>query len=196
MMKQTLLPLALTALLTSACGPTLVRSDLELRHEPSFHTLTDHAVIEPGPGGQADLDLMLARNKARYGDRLVIAAPPEVVADLRARYALTGIRVIAAPGGDRGSDGAYRATFSRLIVTPPTCGDWSDGDAESADNKPSSHWGCAQASNLARMVADPHDLIAGRDDQAAYNTDADMLAIRAYRQHAIAPVSVAGTVDE
>lgn len=195
-MKKTLLSLTLTVSLLAGCGPTLVRSDLELRHEPTFHTVTDHVWIEPGVAGQADLDLLLARNGARYGDRLVISAPPETVRALQDRYAMTGIRVIAAPDDDWSRNGQYRATFTRLVVTPPNCGDWSDGDTESADNKPSSHWGCAQTSNLARMVADPNDLIAGRSDETAYNTDADIVAVRAYRQHALPAVTVTGTVED
>ncbi len=185
-MRSLSLILVVAGLMT-ACGPTQIRSDLELRSEPVFDTVTDRAMIEPGLAGDTALDLLLARNGARYGDRLIVTAPPETREDLRRRLAGTGIRVLAAPEETAAQGGAYSATFVRLVVTPPNCGDWSD-DAD-FDNKPDAHWGCSQVSNLARMVADPNDLLAGREADAPYNTQADMLAIRAYRQHTIKWVS-------
>ncbi|MDW3205284.1 MAG: CpaD family pilus assembly lipoprotein [Alphaproteobacteria bacterium] len=173
----------LVAGLLTACGPTQTRSDVELRREPIFDTITDSAEIAPGLAGDTALDLLLARNDARYGDRLVVTAPAETRESLRRRLAATGVRVLPAPEGETGPNKPYRATFVRLIVTPPSCGDWSD-EAD-FDNKPDAHWGCSQTSNLARMVADPNDLLAGRETIGPQGTAADILAIRAYRQRTI-----------
>lgn len=181
-MKTVTVTLALAGFL-SACGPTQIRSDVELRREPVFDTVTDTQEIAPGLAGDTALDLLLARNGARYGDRLIVTASPDIRDGLRRRLTGTGIRVLPAPEGTVAQGAPYTATFVRLVVTPPSCGDWSD-DAD-YDNKPGAHWGCSQVSNLARMVADPNDLLAGREATAPHNTEADTLAIRAYRQHTI-----------
>jgi pilus assembly protein CpaD len=68
----------------------------------------------------------------------------------------------------------------RREVVPPACPDWSDAPAR-VTNLPSSNFGCATASNLGLMVADPRDLVSGRVPGAA---DAAVAArsVQAYRQ--------------
>lgn len=179
------LSLALVLLLLVACGSGHTRSAAELEKDYAFDVVTDRAAIPAGPDGRVALDLFLARNGARYGDRLVVDADAETRADLRRRYAIAGIRVLAAPGVVPHPSGAFQAVFSRLIVTPPACGDWSEGTGEDFDNQPHPNFGCAQKANLARMVADPHDLIAGRDPEGPYDSRADAYAVRAYRTHGV-----------
>lgn len=176
------------------CTQSQVRGKAERPvQEIAFDAVTDTAVVAPGEAGLTALDVFLARNGARYGDRLVAAAPPEVLETLRLRYAAMGVRVLRAPGARNSpAAGPFRVTFSRLTVTPPPCGDWSDADAYDGDNQPAPNWGCADRSNLARMVADPHDLLAGREARGGYDTAADAAAIRAYRAGLIDMVTVEG----
>ncbi len=49
-----------------------------------------------------------------------------------------------------------------VSVTPP-CPDWSRPVAYDPQNLPSSNLGCATANNLAEMVADPRNLVAGNE---------------------------------
>lgn len=174
------------ALMLVACAPGPIAHPPELRRQTTFDSVTDSAVIARDQAGWIALDLLLARNGARHGDRLVVDADRETVAGLRNRYAVTGVRVLQAPGVPPvPADQPYRATFARLVVTSPACGDWSRDPEDGHDNQPDPNFGCSQDANLARMVADPHDLIAGREPDDGYQTDADTFAVRAYRQHNI-----------
>ena len=47
-------------------------------------------------------------------------------------------------------------------ITLPNCPDWSKPIGTDSSNTTSSNLGCANQSNLARMVADPRDLVRGR----------------------------------
>ena len=67
------------------------------------------------------------------------------------------------------------------IATPPACPDWSkppiDYSAQVASN-----FGCATATNLANMVADPNDLLHGNPSDRASGVMAGG-AVQAYRDH-------------
>lgn len=188
---------AILAMMLSALG-ACTQSQIRAKHDDpardyAFDTISATTAVAAGPAGLTALDVFLARNGAVHGDRLVVAAPAEVLDRLRARYASAGIRVLPAPDARTISvDGPYRVTHSRLVVTPPACGDWSDAAAHRDDNQPAPNWGCATRSNLARMVADPHDLRAGRSGLGGIDTAADASAIRAYRAGLIEVVTVEG----
>lgn len=185
---------AAIVLALSACTQAQIRGAADrASHDMAFDTITATDTIPPGPAGLTALDLFLARNGATYGDRLVIAAPAATLDRLAQRYAALGVRVLSAPDApDRPDGGPFQVTFSRLVVTPPACSDWSDAQAYDNDNQPAPNWGCATASNLARMVADPHDLQAGRAGPVGIETAADTVAINAYRAGRIEVVTVQG----
>jgi pilus assembly protein CpaD len=50
----------------------------------------------------------------------------------------------------------------RYVVTPPDCPNWSKSPAGDHSNTLPSNFGCADATNLGLMVADPRDLVVGR----------------------------------
>ncbi|NQU56198.1 MAG: hypothetical protein HQ513_03110 [Rhodospirillales bacterium] len=58
---------------------------------------------------------------------------------------------------------AVDLVIRRYVVTLPGCPDWS-GDRFTYNNVPTSNWGCASATNLGLMVAEPGDLVRGRDE--------------------------------
>ncbi|MDH3660097.1 MAG: CpaD family pilus assembly lipoprotein [Alphaproteobacteria bacterium] len=53
--------------------------------------------------------------------------------------------------------------LERYLVTPPACPDWSRRSGIDYANKPHTNFGCATATNLGLMIADPRDLVRGRD---------------------------------
>jgi pilus assembly protein CpaD len=196
MMIRALLVLGFCLALVS-CGHSQPVGLEEARHAPEFDTITESVTVSPDEAGMAKLDVLLARHGARYGDRLVVAADTATRDTVRARYVLSGIRVLPAPGDALEPGAPIRATFVRLLVTPPACGDWSDGPKTLGDNRVASDWGCANEANLARMVADPNDLIAGRAPSPAYNAQADAVAVRAYRAKTIEwELAPSGTTGE
>ncbi|MBL6933239.1 MAG: hypothetical protein ISR45_09845 [Rhodospirillales bacterium] len=58
---------------------------------------------------------------------------------------------------------AVNLIIRRYVVTLPGCPDWS-GERTTYNNVPTSNWGCATETNLGLMVAEPGDLIRGRDE--------------------------------
>jgi|SRR5690348_4298042 len=51
----------------------------------------------------------------------------------------------------------------RYVATPPDCPNWSKPPAGDHSNAMPSNFGCADATNLSLMIADPRDLLIGRN---------------------------------
>lgn len=52
--------------------------------------------------------------------------------------------------------------IERYVVTPPDCPNWSKSPTGDHSNAMPSNFGCADATNLSYMIADPRDLVSGR----------------------------------
>ena len=53
--------------------------------------------------------------------------------------------------------------LERYLVTPPPCPDWSRRSGRDYSNQPHSNFGCATETNLGLMIANPRDLVRGRE---------------------------------
>jgi pilus assembly protein CpaD len=77
-------------------------------------------------------------------------------------------------------DGMVRVVVSRTRASVPGCPNWSKPSNPNYNNEHMSNYGCAVNANLAAMVANPADLVSGRD-----NTGTDPMtgtrAIQSYR---------------
>ncbi|MFQ5617804.1 MAG: CpaD family pilus assembly lipoprotein [Rhodospirillales bacterium] len=131
-------------------------------------------------GQRQSLDAFLARLEAGYGDRFYVVAgrgrkgePKQAAARLgeRRRQAvmafleLRRLRVLPLRiefGIDAPVRGGVKVIVRRYVVTLPECPDWSGRPEITYNNTPSSNFGCATATNLGLMVADPGDIVAGR----------------------------------
>jgi pilus assembly protein CpaD len=60
-----------------------------------------------------------------------------------------------------GANGDMRVDVSYIAYTArtDTCGDWSENEAFTLDNRTPKNFGCAVQQNIAAMVADPRDLL-------------------------------------
>lgn len=76
--------------------------------------------------------------------------------------------------------GGARIVVGRYNVTPPRCPDWSKRAEQDFQNTPSSNFGCATATNIGMMVANPGDLLRGRGSLSP-DTDFATRAVRLYR---------------
>jgi pilus assembly protein CpaD len=88
--------------------------------------------------------------------------------------------------------GQARLTIEMVVASAPSCPNWSRRPGNDTANIVHSDFGCASAANLAAMVADPRDLLVGRDLEAA-SGDAAVAAIARYRQ-GISPGAVGGAL--
>lgn len=134
------------------------------------------------------LDAWLASIQLRYGDRLTLDWPTyedprvaQAIGDVVARYGLL-LSPAASPvtAGSVPAD-HVRVVASRATASVPGCPTWNAEDLTPVNNT-SSNYGCATNSNLAAMVADPNDLIVGRDGSTDGTGSTAARAIRVYRQ--------------
>jgi pilus assembly protein CpaD len=86
-----------------------------------------------------------------------------------------------------------RVVVSRAIASVPECPDYSHGNYAEYAGSSSSNYGCATATNLAAMIANPEDLVEGH----AYNPSADaMLSVKAIKTYRDAAATGAGGLKE
>lgn len=100
-------------------------------------------------------------------------------------------------GKQSASDDVVRITVGRYVVTPPRCPYWSKPATGDQSNQPSGNFGCATATNLTLMIADPGDLIGSRgtgpgDGEALANGIDAYRAGKVEKGEAVSPLSGIG----
>lgn len=120
-----------------------------------------------GPSERARLSAWFGGLQLAYGDRIYVdgayadAARAEV-AKMVADYGLlmSGGAPIT-PG--QVAPGTVRVIVSRTRAAVPNCPNWSQPSERTLDNYQHSGFGCGVNGNLAAMIANPEDLVHGRD---------------------------------
>jgi pilus biogenesis lipoprotein CpaD len=127
---------------------------------------------------------LLVRSHSGAGD--LAARRIAVVAGLVRQDGYAGIATEILPDSAYPADGVELVATS-WVVRLPHCPDWSADLTFDARNLPMSNLGCATATNLGLMVADPADLAAGRPlAPADGGREAD--AILRYRTDKVRPL--------
>lgn len=152
---------------------------------------------QPTPGAVDNLIAFLRRAGLRSGDRVYLEpAAGDRVATARIGnllHALEGRGIGAQtlpPAQDLAGD-QLRVLVDRYLVVLPPCPDWTRSPIDDHDNSPDSNFGCATVSNLGLMVADPRDLVMGREMGPA-DADPATLAVARYRAGQPKPLSSGG----
>jgi pilus assembly protein CpaD len=126
-----------------------------------------------------------------YGDHLYLAMPGEDAvsqkreAAIRRLLAKRGVLMSVSPGAtpinvSLGTGDEMTVTLERYVVTPPSCPNWSKPAGSDPDNTVFSNFGCATETNLGMMVAEPRDLLVGRQPGPA-DADPSLHAMQNYR---------------
>ena len=89
--------------------------------------------------------------------------------------------------------GSVRVVVSRRRASVPGCPNWGWPSQPNFDNRTMSNFGCSVNSNLAAMVADPVDLIHGREGTGVLDTTTATKAVQFYR--AAPPTGTKGLQD-
>lgn len=121
-----------------------------------------------------------------YGDAVYIDGGPYAdaargqVAAIAGQY---GMIVSAGAPVTAGAvqPGTVRVVVSRRRAVVPGCPNWSQYSQPNWDNRMLSNFGCAVNSNLAMQVANPDDLIHGREGSGVGDTSTAAKAILFYR---------------
>jgi pilus assembly protein CpaD len=135
-----------------------------------------------GAGERARLDSWFASIGVGYGDKVWVdgdGGARDHVARVAADYGLLlsdGAPVTAGTV----QPGSVRVVVSRSSASVPDCPNW---DGAGGASSLSSNYGCAMNSNLAAMIADPNDLVLGRQG-AVGKGDGGAKAIKVYREAA------------
>ena len=127
------------------------------------------------PRERVHLDAFLAQLALRPSDRFLLDIGPVAgravdpvrqarldAVEQRIRRQLPGAAIVPF-SGDGAPAGGLRLIVGRYVALPPNCPNWSRPSAANPGNLPDSNFGCATATNLGAMVADPADLLRGRD---------------------------------
>lgn len=120
-----------------------------------------------------------------YGDTVYVdgpyaAAARDDVARVAGNYGLmvsTGAPVtvgMVAPG-------TVRVVVSRARASVPNCPNWSRPGAPSTANEMMSNFGCGVNTNLAAMIANPEDLVHGREGSGVGDNRTAVKALQYYR---------------
>ena len=103
------------------------------------------------------------------------------VAALAGQYGLLLDETAPLTAGDL-SQGSVRVVVSRMKASVPGCPDWSKKAEYEFNSNSMSNYGCSVNSNLAAMIADPRDLIEGRDVTRGTDASPSGKAIKGYRE--------------
>lgn len=187
---------ALLALATALAGCTHDRPTEAMRGVSAVNVpvvaRTDYAFDAAAPGGnlpgsEADrLDAWFASLDLGYGDSVYVDGPGAYeargdVARVAGRY---GLLVSDGAPVTQGAiqPGTVRVVVSRTRASVPGCPNWSVPSQPNFENASMSNFGCGVNSNYAAMVANPEDLVHGREGSGVGDTRTATKAIESYRK--------------
>ncbi len=164
---------AAAALTLAACQPTLTEwtasespktIDVQ-RLSGSLNLAVAGAALTADQAGQ--IDGFLSRQGNLFNLRVTLASRDGQADNLGAVEQFLigrGVRPSHITRGTMPLSGAGNVEIvaEHYVSAPPSCPDWTHANILDGTNSNSSNFGCATASNLARMVADPRDLVVGR----------------------------------
>jgi pilus assembly protein CpaD len=188
-------PIAIVLLASAIAGCTTPTVDQPTRGLTAVNqpvvTRNDFAMDLAAPDGslapseEARLDGWFRGLGLGYGDHIYVdgdyaGAARQDVARIAGRY---GMMVSAAAPVTAGSiqPGTVRVVVSRTRAAVPGCPNWDRPASPDFDNQQISNFGCAVNANLAAMVADPQDLVYGREAGPVVDSVTASKAVHSYR---------------
>jgi pilus assembly protein CpaD len=173
----------------TACGPvnrglSSVNQPVVTRTDYVFDVRADGGGLPPGEAARVTgwFDSLALG----YGDHIAIDDPAQspaaraAVSRIAARYGLL-LEPAAPVTGGAMEPGTLRIVVSRSVAEVPHCPNWERKSQPELASSTMSNHGCANNANLAAMVADPQDLIRGREGDAGTDARVAIKAVRAYR---------------
>lgn len=192
-----LLVTAFGALLLAGCSTAGNWSEVQVPKQNKVEAVRLVHDVKFASGSQisnvemAQLDGFIARHDLGYGDRVYVLLDNSTASSQRAKNVLNYMKAhgITANGlaSVEAQPGMVRVVVNRHIVVPPNCPDWSKPMTSDYSNTPMSNLGCATTANLGTMVADPSELIQGRNP-GAVDAEGATGAVRRYRTDKVKPL--------
>ena len=179
------------SLALGACGTK--NRGVESVHQPVVSRADYVLDVNAGGGGltsadQARISGWFDSLNLGYGDRISVdmgdnysPATRDAVAEIAASYGML-LDATAPVTNGAIAPGNARVIISRTKAEVPGCPDWSRSMSEDFNSHAMSNYGCGVNTNLAAMVANPGDLIAGREGGVPVDAATVGKAIQAYRK--------------
>jgi pilus assembly protein CpaD len=203
-MRKTIM---IALLATTLAGPAVAAGDDPSRGLESVNvpvvTRADYMFDAAAPDGslaypeQARLDAWFRGLDLSYGDAIFVEgayadAARADVARVAGRY---GMLVSTGSPISQGmiAPGAVRVVVSRTRASVPNCPNWSVQSQPNYRNQSMSNFGCGVNANLAAMIADPNDLVWGREGTGIGDAETSSRAIRTFRN--AKPTGEGGLID-
>ncbi|HVF37396.1 MAG TPA: CpaD family pilus assembly protein [Sphingomicrobium sp.] len=186
---------ALLALATALAGCGHTAQDQPARGLAAVNvpvvSRADYAFDAAAPDGTlsqaeaARLDAWFRSMQLGYGDAIYVDGPyapgaRDEVARIAGQYGLLVSNGAPVTAGAI-PPGAVRVVVSRTRAGVPNCPNWSVPSQPNFTNSTMSNYGCAVNGNLAAMVANPEDLIHGREGSGVSDATTASRAIGVYR---------------
>ena len=199
--------LTLLALASAVAGCSHTAQDLPDRGVESVNVpvvaRTDYVFDAAAPDGSlsrgeaARLNAWFSGMDLGYGDSIYVDGPYATAARsdvvrVAGAYGLTVLQNAPVTVGAV-PPGMVRVIVSRTRASVPNCPNWSLPSQPNFNNRTMSNFGCSVNSNLAAMVANPEDLIHGREGSGLGDTLTSSKAVDAYRK--AAPTGTKGLQD-
>jgi pilus assembly protein CpaD len=139
------------------------------------------------PNEKTRLAEWLSAMNLRYGDRIAIdfgsgypsASTTQAVSKMASEYGIILADTAPVTAGHV-APGTMRIVLTRSTASVPNCPNWSKTTEANYNAANHPNYGCAVNSNMAAMIADPEDLVRGRDTKPLDNNSGTK-AIEAYR---------------
>ena len=171
---------------TSARGLAPVNAPVVTRADYALDVAAPEGSLSPSEANR--LDAWFAGLGLGYGDSIYVDgaygdAARADVARVAGRYGLL-VSAGAPVTASAVAPGTVRVIVSRTRASVPGCPNWSKAALPNFDNEQMSNFGCGVNSNIAAMIADPQDLVYGREGTGVGDAASTSKAIRAYRSTA------------
>jgi pilus assembly protein CpaD len=138
-----------------------------------------------GPSERARLDAWFRGLDLGYGDSIFVDAPYADAARYDVARVAGNYGMMLEPGAPVTAgavpNGTVRVIVSRSRAEVPNCPNWSLPSQPNYNNRTMSNFGCGVNSNLAAMVANPEDLVHGREGSVTVDPNTGTKAIVLYR---------------
>lgn len=190
--------LACLVLISCSGSANFADGDNQKRNEVQMIKIPFMITFDSGSSGLPDaeiarLDRFMMRSDVSYGDELSMDFPLNRDGGLSemSRKRMTfmsghlkkrGLHLSSevTPYGMSPAADQARFLISRYVVTPPTCGDWSQPSTGNYGNASLPELGCSNQANLGLMVANPRDLIIGTTNDVP-DTESAAKAVHVFR---------------
>jgi pilus assembly protein CpaD len=177
----------------AGCGGALgTNTSMYSAHQPVVERTNYEIDVNVDGGG------ISASEQVRMGewfDALQLGYGDRVAVDYGSNYVNVDAQsAIAEATADRGillgdtapvtsgqvAPGTVRVIVTRSTASVPSCPDWTSSGDSNFNTNNHSNYGCSINSNLAAMIADPEDLVRGRDNKPL-DKNSGKNAVNAYR---------------